>query len=486
MRFFRQTLIGLVLSALTLALLAYAGQTVREAVETRLSEEPRQSRARERVFAVSVVIAEARTEVPVLEAFGEVMSRRSLELRAAAGGRVIWLSPSFEDGRFVNAGETLLQIDPSDAQSALDRARADLDQSGADLRDAERTLALARDEELAAVEQANLRDKALNRQRDLSARGVGTAAAVEDAELAVAVARQTVLSRRQAVAQAEARIDTAKTAQARAGIALAEAERDLEETTIAAPFNGTLSASNVVEGRLVSPNEKLADLIDPRALDVAFRVSTAQYARLIDARGDLNGAPVQVTLDVSGVDLRAEGRISRASADAGEGQVGRLLYARLGTAPAFKPGDFVTVTVEEPALERIVRLPASAYDPSGLVLVVNAEGRLEELPVTVLREQGDDVLVRGRGLAGRQVVAARTPLLGAGIQVRTIGPGASEAPATTPEMLELTEERRAKLVAFVEANNRMPKEVKARVLSQLAEKQVPAQMVSRLESRMGG
>ena len=55
-----------------------------------------------------------------------------------------------------------------------------------------------------------------------------------------------------------------------------------------------------------------------------------------------------------------------------------------------------------------------------------------------------------------------------------------------PDMVELTEERRARLVAFVEANTRMPQEAKARVLAQLAEPSVPAQVVARIESRMGG
>ena len=53
-------------------------------------------------------------------------------------------------------------------------------------------------------------------------------------------------------------------------------------------------------------------------------------------------------------------------------------------------------------------------------------------------------------------------------------------------MLELTEERRARLVAFVEGNKRMPKEAKARVLAELSKPQVPARMVARIESRMGG
>ena len=53
-------------------------------------------------------------------------------------------------------------------------------------------------------------------------------------------------------------------------------------------------------------------------------------------------------------------------------------------------------------------------------------------------------------------------------------------------MLELTEERRAKLVAFIEGNTGMPAEAKARVLGQLQEPMVPAQVVERIEARMGG
>ncbi len=41
-------------------------------------------------------------------------------------------------------------------------------------------------------------------------------------------------------------------------------------------------------------------------------------------------------------------------------------------------------------------------------------------------------------------------------------------------------------MAFVEGNDGMPSEAKARVLAQLREPQVPAQIVERIEQRMGG
>ncbi len=485
MRFLRQSLVGLVLASLTAALLLFAVQSVRSALDARMADKGRPTQARERVFAVNVVPVALETVIPVLEAFGQVQSRRTLELRAAVGGRVIWLADEFEEGGAGAAGADLVRIDPADAQSALDRAGSDLLDAHAEERDASRALKLARDELAAAEEQAQLRERAFNRQKDLATRGVATAAAVETAELAAAQARQAVLGSRQAVAQAEARVDQAATRLSRAQIAREQTRRNLGETTLTAPFFGTLSGVSVVEGRLVSVNEKLASLVDPARLEVAFRVSTAQYVRLLNPDGRLIQSPVRVTLDVAGVDLVAEGRISRDSAGAGEGQSGRVIYARLGAAPGFKPGDFVRVEVDEPQVTDVARLPASALGSDGTVLVLGPEDRLEALDVELVRRQGDDVLLRGAGLNGRDVVTGRTPLLGSGIRVRPLR-STPEAQDPEPEMVELTQERRARLVAFVEGNRRMPKEDKARVLNTLDNPRVPAHLVRRIESRMGG
>lgn len=366
-------------------------------------------------------------------------------------------------------------------------ARADEAQAVADLADAEQALVLAGDDLANATRQAGLRAAALTRQRDLVARGVGTEAAVETAELAAAASDQAVLSRRQALATAELKRVSAQTALERARVNLADAERNLADTEIRAEFSGTLSDVSVVRGRLVQTNEKLAQLIDPDALEVSFRLSTAQYTRLLGVGGALSRTPVRVTMDVAGgVDLVATGMIDRESAVVGEGLTGRLLFARLDDAAGFRPGgDFVTVSVEELPLERVALLPASAVDAASTVLVLGEGERLEMAEVEILRRQGDDVLVRAKGLSGREVVADRNPLLGgAGIRVRPIRADAVVPDA--PETVRLDDARRAALVAFVENNQRMPEDVKARLLKTLEQDEVPVQTVERLEGRMGG
>lgn len=484
MRFLRNGLIGLFLLSLSLGLLAFAGQMVKTAIGDRISKETRAPQARERIFTVNVVAAEPDTIAPTLEAFGEIQSRRTLDLRLASSGQVIELSPNFIEGGQVQQGEVLARLNDANAQSDLARAKADVTDAMGEVAEAERAIALAQDELAAAKQQADLRSRAYERQVDLQTRGVGTAAAVEAAELAASSAAQAVLSRRSALDQAFARQSQAQTRLTRVQLAASDAQRRLDDTVLVAEFSGVLSGISLVQGGLVSSNERIGQLIDPNALEAAFRVSTEQYARLLDDNGRLIDAPTTVSLSVMGTELTSSALLSRDAGSVGDGQTGRLVFAQLQNPIGLKPGDFVSVKVQEPELRFAIRLPGTALDAENTVLVLGEEDRLEKVDVTLLRRQGNDVIVRSRDLVGREVVAVQTPLLGAGIKVKPLRQSDVQGGAQEPETVELTEERRAKLIAYVEANGFIPAEAKKRILGQLNQDQVPAKVVQRLESRM--
>jgi multidrug resistance efflux pump len=240
MHFLRRSLMGLLLLSLTVGLLVLAGSTFFSALQERLAEEDRARPARERVFATSVVEVTPETVSPVIETFGEIRSRRTLEIRASAAGQIVWLSDRFEEGAEVTSGELLARIDNRDALGRRDTAQADLAETEATLREAERALELAEAELAAAQGQAQLRANALERQRDLLRRGVGTEAAVETAEIAASSADQAVVTRRQAIAREEAQIDQARITLERRKIALDEAVRRVNDTEISAQFAGKI------------------------------------------------------------------------------------------------------------------------------------------------------------------------------------------------------------------------------------------------------
>lgn len=483
MRFFGRAMGGLFLAALTLAILALAAGVIVSALRERMAGGPPPRPAEERVVSANVVTVETGRVVPVITAYGEVRAVRTLELRAPVGGRVAEVSPSFADGSMVAEGEVLLRLDPAEAQAARDLAAAALMEAEAGGREAGRALDLARDDLAQAEAQLQLRQAAVQRQQDIAARGAGSAAAVETAELAAAQAEQALLGSRSALAAAEAAVDQAAIAVTRARIGLAEAERILGDTVIRAAFGGRLDGvSAVVTGGQVNANEVLGQVIDPAALEVRFRLSTAQFARLVDGDGVLP-APVSVRLEVAGADIAATGRIVRAGASGAEAGGGRVVHAALEAGDGLRPGDFVTVAVEEPALEGVADLPATAVDASGRVLAVGEGERLEEVAVEVLRRQGDRVIVAPGALAGREVVAERSPLLGAGIRVKPVRAGETEEARAE---VELTPERRAALVAAVEGHAGLPAAVKADLLEQLQADRVPAALVARIEARAGG
>lgn len=487
MRFLTRSLIALFLMALSFAALGYSGYTLVAAMQSRAEAPANWPQAgRERVFTVRTLNVTAEEVTPVLATFGEIRTRRSLELRAPVGGQVLEVAPGFEEGAQVEQGQLLFRIDPADAEAALALVRSDMARAEAELRDADRALILAAEDVAAAQDQLDLRVRALERRQDLATRGVSTEAALEEVELAASSARQSLVGRRQAEAQAEARYDQAQTALEREAISLAEAERRLADTRVYASFSGTLADVSISEGRLVSTNEELGRIIDPDSLEVSVRVSTAQYLRLLDESGALRNSDAEVALEVAGFEITSPGRLMRASATVEQGQSGRRLFVDLSAPRGFRPGDFVTVRLQEPALSGVALLPSMAVTPANTVFAINAENRLEAIPVTVLRRQGDSVIVEASAIEGREIVREIGPSLGSGILVRPQrDENTDDGLADDSEMVQLDPDRRARLIAQVEGNTRMPAEMRARMLAQLSEADVPVSTVDRLENGGG-
>ena len=640
MRFFSRSLIGLFMIALTLGLLTLGGNKIYTAFQDRWSKEVKKRPARERVFSTDVMIAKLTDIEPTINSFGEIRSNRTLELRAPSGGNVIMLSESFEEGGVVRKGELLLKIDPADAQTAVDVARADLAEAEVQLMDARGSLQLAEDElsvdvananlvesevqlaeaigslELAegevisAQEQLDLKKRAYDRQKNLRKRGVVTDSSLETAELSVSSAKQVLLSRQQAVKKAKLQLEQSGNVVNRrqlnltdAGLSqkeaiqkaklkleqsgnivnrrklnltdaqlsrresiqkaklkleqsgnvvnrmklnlanaqlsrresiqkaklkleqsgnvvnrmklnlanaqlsrresiqkaklkleqsgnfvnrvklnLADAERLLKDTELYAEFDGRLAEVNVTSGGLVNNNERLAKLIDPNDLEVSFRLSTAQYNFLSEKNKLSIGRPVEVALDIMGADLKVNGTLTRESASVVEGASGRLLFAKLNKPLGLRPGDFVSVSVKEPMLKDVFVMPASAVSGNDTILLVNAEDRLEEMKVELLRRQGENIVIRSDALEGKEIVSKATQLLGKGIKIKPIrAKAAGEEVFSGPEMIELDEERRARLIATVTANAYIPKNVKKKILKALSKKKVRADMVERIE-----
>jgi len=491
MKFLSRLLIGLFILALTVSILILAGGQLVSSMRDSEGDQRRRPSGFERVFAANVDTLSSETVVPSISTFGTVRSARSVEIRASVGGTLVKLSPQFRNGGLVAAGELVFQVDPANSESSVSLVTSQLTEAQAELVAARAALVLAQSEVEIAQTQRSLRLQALAREKNLQERGFGTGVAVENAEQSLAGAEQSLLNQEQALAVVNTRIWRAEAALERAEIALQDAQRNLEATRVVAPFEGILGDVSAVLGRLVSSNEKLAVLIDPSAMEVEFRLSYSQFSRLVDAQGEIRQNRIVTTFDRDESAPEIGATILRIGAEVGEGQTGRLLYAQLDSnaKSLIISGDFLEIQINEPPIERVAQVPASAVSAEGAMLLLGEDNRLEEIPVTILRRQGD-ILIIGDVPFGREYITERAVQLGSGIQVRPLRPGdpqeeaAVAAPPAEPEMIVLDEARRARLIAAVEANRRMPEDAKTRILGQLNAPEISPAVVERLESRM--
>lgn len=486
MRFSLKFIVGLLLFLAGLGAAGYGVKTLQDGlVERRKAAAEKPTERRERVFSV-IARKIGNTEIqPEITAYGEIRSWRTLEIRASSGGYIVDLSDEFRDGVLVDKGAFLFRIDPKEYTAAEADARAAVSEAEADLREAIQGVEVSKRELAAADTQRDLRSSALARQQDLLRRGVATSSLVEEAEMSLASAEQTAASRSQMLLTSEIKIDRNTIRLERAKIALAEAQRDLEETEHRAPFSGLVSDVKVALGGLAMPNERLGLLIDPTALEAAFRITNAQFARLLDEKGELRKPNVAVTLELDDKPLIVPGVIERAGAVIEAGETGRLIYAKIKskTATLLRPGDFVSVSITEPPLRNVARLPAAAVTEEGEILLVE-DDRLSPITVRILRRLGDDVVVADAP-EGAFYVTERSPQLGKGVKVKVIGEETAPAPAAA-DLVTLDRKKQEQMIAWVEANKRMPAEMKSRILKRLRTGKAPQQMVDRLSQRMGG
>lgn len=490
--------IGLAIGGAAFALVLAAGGITYHAWQASEGVAAATRTPRERAYAVETATFEAVSVTPIVTSYGRLESARTLELRAALPGPLVELSEAFRDGGAVAQGDLLYRIDPAKLETALALAETDVTEAEAELAEARAALGLARLEADATQKQLDLRDQALARQTDLRGRGVATEADLEAATLARAAANQTLINRQQVVVGDEARVAQAEITLTRRQIALTEARRTLAETSMTAPFAGMLADVTAVPGRLVSANEQLAVLIDPADIEVAFRITSNQYARLLNARGELRQTEMVVEVQRGRQVTEISATLDRASAEIAEDKVGRLVYAKLvDPDPSFvQPGDFVTVRIPERPMEGVAVIPAAAATTDGRILLIGEDNRLEETQVTFLRHQGDTIIVEGAPM-GRQYVTARALQLGAGIQVTPVAPvaaatsGVASATSETaptaeaaPDTIALDDDRRAAIVAFIEASEKMKPEKRVQWLEELSLPEVPRATAEKFEAMM--
>jgi membrane fusion protein, multidrug efflux system len=330
------------------------------------------------------------------------------EIRPQVGGIV--QKRLFEEGGEIRAEQVLYQIDPAPLQAAVDNAAASLGAARKAVDRARATLEVSRAGVLR--QRATLDNAKLTRKRydDLFVDGAVAASqrdqAVTDMDVAEATLRSTeaqVESDREAVA-------TAEQAVRQAAATLDAARINLAYAKVAAPIPGRIGRSSVTVGALVTAGQAMPlatiQQLDPIYVDVTQSSASLLQLRRNIAAGRIKGSGpdrtrVKLLLeDGTAYPLEGTLKFSDVTVDPSTGSfILRMVFPN--PQRMLLPGMFVRGQLLEGVVEEATFVPQQGVsrDPKGnpTVLIVGAEGKVEQRTITVDRAVGDRWLV-GAGL----------------------------------------------------------------------------------------
>ncbi len=490
MNFLLRSFLGLIILSITLGFLIFGSLVLIEALKKRSEKSDNRRFQKERVFAVNVETLNKQIASPKILSYGEIYSKRMLEIRPLVSGRLDYVSEKFVEGGYVKSGDILFRLNQKDYLNEMEIAEIDLEDTKAQLSEAISKLDYANLEFEVSESQLNLRKNALDRQTQLAESGLITSSQLENTQLAYSSSKQQFLNKQNLVKSSKNAIDKLKIQLKRRSISIDKAKRNLDETEIKAPFDGIIASVNILPGSVINKNEKLGTLLDPNSLEVMFNLSANEFARVIDKDGKLLNLDITAYLKLSNNDIPFSGKIERINPEIMNIGSGRKLFAsiNLGENKTLRPGDFVVLEIKEPSLKNITVLPSSAVTIDGKIFILEEDNRLKEIEVNILRRQGNEVIVSGAP-TDKEYVMQRSPQLGNGLKIKPLRKKDREISnsvnlSKNNELVTISPEKQKKLINTLDKLDRMPKSVKDRLYEEINSGKIKAKTLKRLEKNM--
>ncbi len=375
---------------------------------------------REQVYIIDSVKAAYADHRPAIQVYGSVVAGQTVDLRALVAGEVVASNPALKVGARVSKGDELLTIDRFNYEGAVTEARANLAEVRASLAEREALIQVEEGDIVRSREQLELAKKDLARAEKLLASGNVTPRGVDERRLVLSQREQSLERSQNKVRAEKATLERQRVTLARLEWRLEQAERNLRDTVLKAPFDGVVMSESADLGRLLNVNDVAVSLYDVNYLEVRFTLSDFKYGQLLGENESLIGRKVSVTWNVGEEPARYEAVIDRVGAEINPQRGGVDVFARIVDERAgdeLRPGAFVQVSLPGREFPHTVRLPETAVYGGDHVFIVK-EGRLERREVSVAAYDDDAVLVTGSLDWGDDVLTTRIAEVGEGLRVR--------------------------------------------------------------------
>ena len=383
---------------------------------------------------ISTEIVVAHTTGFEVKADGNVIPHRDIQIATEVGGRVTYKNPNCRRGNQVKKGDVLLRIDRRDYELEVERLTQE--ETQAEVNIAELDIEIANTRELLGVadEQVMLRKRDMARLVDLTKREAVTDAQIDESRSNELTARNAQLSLKHRITVYATRKNRLKVAKQLVATQLKRAKLDLSRTEIVAPIDGVVIDDLVEQDSYVQKGTAIFVVEDTSAVEVLCGLRMEDLAWL---RGEAPiGSPDQLfpqrpavvqfrigkdlfewparldRFDGLGLDRQTrtapcrivvENPIS-SSRDCDPNDAD-CVQTRSGL-PLLR-GMYVSVKIETPDLQDLLRIPSDALRPGDVVWSV-FDGKLQLHKIEAVRVIDDDVLIRSEDnlKAGSQVVVS--------------------------------------------------------------------------------
>ena len=202
---------------------------------------------------------------------GSVVPFREIRVSAKVSGNVVKKHPNCEAGKFVNAGEPLIEIDPSDFQNQLEIANAELDQSKKLLAENELEIASAQDAMKLAKRDYAIAESEFERSQRI--RNALSKSEFDQASRNRLVSETSLKNRENELKLVRKRIDRLQSSIRLSESRVDAAQTNLKRATVVAPDDGIIVSEAVQEGDFVAVGNPLFTFEDTRQSEVICNLS---------------------------------------------------------------------------------------------------------------------------------------------------------------------------------------------------------------------
>ncbi|WP_394148081.1 efflux RND transporter periplasmic adaptor subunit [Shewanella atlantica] len=303
-----------------------------------------------------------------VSSYGVVSAKYETELVSQVNGEIVFLSESFVRGGFVKKGTVLAKIDSSDYD--------------ADLIDAEANVASARATLVQEKAYGKVAEEEWKRIKD----GVPTELSLRKPQLAQEIAKLN---------------------SSEAG--LKRALRNVERTTIRAPYDALIESRNIGLGSYVSKGTPLGKVLNTDNAEVRLPLADKELQYLAKKGKD---AKVTLTAELGGKQQQWSGTIVRSEGVIDSRSRMTYLVAEVIDPYGLKSGNnelrygtYVTASIAGNDAGDVAVVPRHLI-VNGQIAVLNDEKRLRYKPVNVIRQFGAEVVISAGLEQGMNIITS--------------------------------------------------------------------------------